>query len=82
MWLPVALLIVPVIAIGLMTQTFAGAIVERTALATAGGALPDYYLAIWHGLTPTLLMSIIATAGGLLFYVLDLALTQISVEVA
>jgi multicomponent K+:H+ antiporter subunit A len=70
MWLPVALLIVPVVAIGLMPQTFAGAIVERTALATAGGALPDYYLAIWHGLTPALLMSLTATIGGLGLYLI------------
>ena len=65
MWLPVALLVVPVVAIGLMPATFAGAIVERTALAAAGGELPSYYLSIWHGVTPALFMSAIALAGGL-----------------
>ncbi|MDP2296548.1 MAG: monovalent cation/H+ antiporter subunit A [Pseudolabrys sp.] len=65
MWLPVALLVIPVIAIGIMPAFFAGAIVERTALAAAGGALPDYYLAIWHGVTPALFMSAIALTGGL-----------------
>jgi multicomponent K+:H+ antiporter subunit A len=66
MWLPVAILVVPVILIGIMPAFFAGAIVERTALATAGGALPAYYLSIWHGFTPALAMSAIAVAGGLM----------------
>jgi multicomponent K+:H+ antiporter subunit A len=67
MWLPVAILIVPVIAIGVMPATFAGAIVERTAMAVIGGGpLPSYYLSIWHGFTPALFMSAIAVAGGLL----------------
>jgi multicomponent K+:H+ antiporter subunit A len=65
MWLPVAILVVPIIAIGVLPATFAGAIVERTALAAAGGTLPDYHLALWHGLTPALAMSAIALAGGL-----------------
>jgi len=65
MWLPVAILVVPIIAIGLLPAVFAGPIVERTALAAAGGTLPDYYLALWHGLTPALLMSMIALTGGL-----------------
>ena len=66
MWLPVAVLIVPVIAIGMMPATFAGLVVDQTARAAAGGALPDYHLAVWHGLTPALAMSVIALAGGLM----------------
>jgi multicomponent K+:H+ antiporter subunit A len=77
MWLPVALLVVLVIAIGIMPQTFAGAIVERTALAATGGALPDYYLAMWHGINAALIMSIIATIGGLLLYVLYSQVNQL-----
>jgi multicomponent K+:H+ antiporter subunit A len=65
MWLPVAVLIVPVIAIGVMPATFAGLIVEQTARAAAGGTLPGYHLALWHGLTPALGMSMFATVGGL-----------------
>lgn len=65
MWLPVAILVALVIAIGALPATFAGAIVERTALAASGGALPDYHLAVWHGLTPALAMSAIALVGGL-----------------
>lgn len=65
MWLPVAILVVPVIAIGVLPAMFAGSIVETTARAVTGGALPEYHLALWHGLTPALGMSVIAIGGGL-----------------
>ncbi len=68
MWLPIAILIVPVIAIGVLPALTAGAIVERTALAVVGGPLPDYTLAIWHGLTPALAMSAIALVGGFFLF--------------
>jgi len=67
MWLPVAVLVVPVIAIGLLPAVFAGPVVARTASAVTGGELPDLHLAIWHGFTSALGMSLIALAGGLLF---------------
>ncbi len=68
MWLPVAILVVPIIAIGVLPATFAGAIVERTALAASGGGQLDYHLALWHGLTPALVMSLFAFAGGLALF--------------
>ncbi|MFC4175436.1 monovalent cation/H+ antiporter subunit A [Microvirga sp. GCM10011540] len=64
LWLPVAILVVPVIAIGLLPAFFAGPVVERTALAVVGAPLPSYYLALWHGVTPALFMSIVAFIGG------------------
>ena len=65
LWLPVAVLVVPVIAIGLLPALIAGPVVERTALAVVGGqALPTYYLALWHGITPALMMSVVAFIGG------------------
>ena len=68
MWFPVAILIIPVAAIGILPALTAGPIVERTALAVVGGPLPDYKLAIWHGLTPALFMSLIALAGGAILF--------------
>ena len=68
MWLPVAVLIVPVIAIGLLPALIAGPVVERTALAVVGHALPEYTLAIWHGITPALFMSLIALVGGFVLF--------------
>ncbi len=64
MWGPVAVLVMLVVAIGLLPALIAGPIVERTALAVIGGPLPSYYLAIWHGVTPALLVSMGATAAG------------------
>lgn len=68
MLIPVAILIVPVIAIGLLPALTAGAIVEQTALAVVGGPLPEYKLAIWHGFVPALWMSVIALIGGALLF--------------
>jgi multicomponent K+:H+ antiporter subunit A len=67
LWAPVAALVVPVLVIGLWPQFVAGGLVQRTAQAVVG-PMPLRFepLAIWHGLTLPLLMSVIALAGGLL----------------
>jgi len=65
MWGPPALLVVLVVLIGLFPATIAGPLVATVAGAVIGGPLPDYHLAIWHGLTPALGMSAIAVAVGL-----------------
>ncbi len=65
MWGPPALLVVLVVLIGLFPATVAGPLVATVAGAVIGGPLPDYHLAIWHGLTPALGMSAIAVAVGL-----------------
>jgi multicomponent K+:H+ antiporter subunit A len=64
MWLPVGVLVVPVIAIGVLPAVFAGDIVELTAGAVVGAALPQFRPALWHGYTPALGMSAIALIGG------------------
>ena len=67
MWAPVAVLVVPVVAIGVMPESIAGALVRSTAQASAGAsALPAVTLALWHGFTPALAMSAVAFAGGAL----------------
>ena len=65
MWLPVAVLIVPVVVIG-VAPLLAEPVVDVAAAAVVGGPLPDYHLALWHGLTPALFMSAVAIAGGVL----------------
>ena len=40
LWLPIAVLALPIVAIGLAPETIAGPIVEHTARAVVGGALP------------------------------------------
>ena len=38
--------------------------------AVLGAAIPEYSLAVWHGFTPELLMSVVAMAGGVAVYVM------------
>ncbi|MEX2631506.1 MAG: monovalent cation/H+ antiporter subunit A [Tistlia sp.] len=65
MWLAPALLVAAVVAIGLLPALVAGPLVALTAGAVIGGPLPDYYLSLWHGLTPALGVSLLAVLGGL-----------------
>ncbi|KAF0137310.1 MAG: multicomponent K+:H+ antiporter subunit A [Xanthobacteraceae bacterium] len=69
MWLPVAVLTAPVIAIGLFPEQVAGPLVRLVAGAVVGGPLPDYHFALWHGFTPALAMSLVAFAGGALLII-------------
>ncbi|MGV6876627.1 monovalent cation/H+ antiporter subunit A [Pseudochelatococcus sp. B33] len=68
LWLPVALLVVPVVAIGVMPEAVAGGLVALVAGAVVHGPLPAHHLALWHGVTPALIMSICAFAGGALLF--------------
>ena len=68
MWLPIAVLVLPIVAIGIMPQTVAGPIVEHTARAVVGGAPPPFEPALWHGFTEAAAMSAIALVGGLLLF--------------
>ncbi|WP_176249988.1 monovalent cation/H+ antiporter subunit A [Sulfitobacter sp. HGT1] len=65
--LPPALLIIPVIAIG-VAPFLAEPFVKTVTQAVIGNAaeLPDAHFKIWHGLVPALWMSVIAVVGGLI----------------
>ncbi len=65
MWLPPAVLVVLVVAIGLFPHTVAGPLVAASAGAVTGGDLPDFHLSLWHGFTPALGMSAVAVVAGL-----------------
>jgi multicomponent K+:H+ antiporter subunit A len=67
LWLPPALLIIPVVAIG-VAPFLAEPFVKLVTASVLGNAteLPSAHLKIWHGLVPALYMSIIAVGGGLL----------------
>jgi multicomponent K+:H+ antiporter subunit A len=66
MWLPIAVLVGPAIAIGLIPG-LAQPLVMQTAAAVLGPApLPDLHFAIWHGMTPAFGLSLAAMAGGAL----------------
>ncbi|MCU0939219.1 MAG: DUF4040 domain-containing protein, partial [Burkholderiaceae bacterium] len=64
---PVVLLVAACIAIGLM-PFLVEPLVRVTASAVLGAPAPEFHLALWHGLNLPLLMSLIATIGGLAMY--------------
>ncbi len=68
MWVPVAVLVLVVLAVGLAPALTIGSILAAGAYATLGSTLPDYSLAIWHGFNLPLMMSAIALAGGFALY--------------
>lgn len=60
------LLVVLVILFGLFPESLVGAPLRAAAAAVIGGELPEFHLALWHGWTPAVTLSIVAiTAGGL-----------------
>ena len=72
MLVPVAVLVVVCIAVGVAPQlTIAPLLAVGAQGALFGGfagTLPDYTLAVWHGLNLPLAMSALALAGGLVLY--------------
>ncbi len=68
MKLPAMLLVTMCIVVGLLPAITFGPLVHVAATALAGKALPEYHLAIWHGFNLPLLMSAIALAAGIGFY--------------
>ena len=77
LWLPPAILIVPVIVIG-CAPFLAEPFVKMVTAAVLGeaGEVPKAYFKIWHGLVPALFMSIIAVVGGLLIMLIFPALLR------
>ncbi|PVA09267.1 monovalent cation/H+ antiporter subunit A [Pelagivirga sediminicola] len=71
MWLPPAILIVPVVAIGVapfLAEPFVR-LVTSAVLGTTAVA-PDVHFKIWHGLVPALWMSVAAVTGALVLLAL------------
>ncbi|ANT61068.1 cation:proton antiporter [Salipiger sp. CCB-MM3] len=71
MWGPPAFLGLIVVSVGCL-PFLAEPVVKRVAAAVIGaeGEVPGAHLALWHGITPALIMSVIATVGGLILLAL------------
>ncbi len=65
---PVELLVVTCLVVGIIPGLTVGPFLETAARAVLGSALPQYNLALWHGFTLPLLMSVAALTGGALIY--------------
>jgi multicomponent K+:H+ antiporter subunit A len=68
MRVPVEVLVVVCLAVGIVPALTVGPLLAVAARATLGGTLPEYSLAIWHGVNQPLLMSIAALGLGTLLY--------------
>jgi multicomponent K+:H+ antiporter subunit A len=68
MKIPVEILVALCVAVGVFPALIIGPLLAAGASATLGGTLPEYHLAIWHGLNLPLLMSALALGGGVLVY--------------
>jgi multicomponent K+:H+ antiporter subunit A len=68
MRVPVELLVLACVVVGTLPAWSIGPVLALAAQPVVGGPLPAYSLALWHGFNAPLLMSLLATAGGLLVY--------------
>jgi len=68
MRVPVELLVLACVVVGTLPAWSIGPVLALAAQPVVGGTLPEYSLAVWHGFNTPLLMSLVATAGGLLVY--------------
>ncbi|PAT31241.1 monovalent cation/H+ antiporter subunit A [Vandammella animalimorsus] len=68
---PVGLLVVICCAVGVLPNLTVGSFLAAAATPVVGGQLPEYSLAIWHGINKPLIMSVIAlvVGTGLFFFV-------------
>lgn len=68
MLMPGALLVLACLLVGMLPAITVGPALQTAALSILGARTPQYSLAIWHGWTMPLLMSLIALAGGIVLY--------------
>ncbi|MCU0809808.1 MAG: DUF4040 domain-containing protein [Thiobacillaceae bacterium] len=70
MKVPAEILVVLCLVVGIAPALTVAPLLAVAAQGTLQAALPEYSLAIWHGLNPALLLSGLATAGGITIYLL------------
>ncbi|OGU24707.1 MAG: monovalent cation/H+ antiporter subunit A [Hydrogenophilales bacterium RIFOXYD1_FULL_62_11] len=68
MKVPVEILVVLCLVVGIAPAYTVAPLLAVAAAATLQSPLPEYHLALWHGLNPALGMSLAAMAGGILIY--------------
>jgi multicomponent K+:H+ antiporter subunit A len=68
MRVPVEVLVVVCVLVGVFPETVVGPLLRIAAAPAAGGTLPEFSLALWHGFNAPLAMSAFALAGGTALY--------------
>jgi len=71
MRVPVELLVLVCLVVGIVPDWSVGTLLARAAAPVVGGTLPEYDLAVWHGVNLPLVMSFVALAGGIALYLLQ-----------
>ncbi len=65
---PVELLVLVCLVVGIFPAQSVAPLLAAAARPVVGGPLPEYSLAIWHGLNAPMIMSLIAMSAGVLLY--------------
>jgi multicomponent K+:H+ antiporter subunit A len=68
MTLSPAFLMAACVLVGIFPAFFAGPLIHAGAGAILGPDMPDVHLAVWHGFNMALALSMVALAGGVVFY--------------
>ncbi len=68
MRVPVELLVLACLVVGIFPQWSVGQFLYAAAGPVVGGTLPEFSLAVWHGVNTPLIMSVVALVGGALLY--------------
>lgn len=68
MRVPVELLVLACLVVGIFPAWSVGPFLNAAATPVVGGSLPEFSLAVWHGVNTPLIMSFIALIGGILLY--------------
>src|SRR5690606_26807307 len=68
MRIPILLLVTTCLVVGIIPGLSIGPALAAAARPVVGGELPAYSLVVWHGVTPPLVMSMLAIGGGILGY--------------
>ncbi|MDO5289896.1 MAG: monovalent cation/H+ antiporter subunit A [Pseudomonadota bacterium] len=70
MRVPIEVLVLACLVVGIFPQWSIGPALAVAAKPVVGGVLPEYSLAIWHGVNKPLVMSLIALGGGVALHLL------------
>jgi multicomponent K+:H+ antiporter subunit A len=68
MRLPAEVLVLACLVVGVIPALTIGPLLQTALYAVLGPVVPKYSLALWHGFTPELLMSVVAISGGVAVY--------------
>ena len=68
MRVPVELLVLACLVVGILPAWSVGPFLNAAAIPVVGGTLPEFSLAVWHGVNTPLIMSIVALIGGIVLY--------------